>query len=248
MLPGRVRFIWRGRVKPQWRRQAMTRKTSDDATAEQAVLEYCSRLVISLVVLALFAADSRMLAAVVVKQVTTFPRAAEELVRIEPREDPAERVVRRNAVRQFKEPGEPVLLHLAEAFDIGPAFSGAQRDDHHVGQGVQFRPLEPRIGELFKVCKNGRRRYRIHKSSSMPRTQKQAHAARLTCEFSLQHLHHSKKMRLPCHLPLPRPSAHSNPLIYPSLQPVTPPSLHPRWGTAAACRALVGESGASRWL
>src|SRR4029077_20140960 len=61
--------------------------------------------------------------------------------RIHQRENPAQRVMRRNAVGQFQKGGEPTILFQAIALNIGPAFSSGddstQGESNDIEQAMQ---------------------------------------------------------------------------------------------------------------
>jgi|GEM_PF-2118207 len=44
---------------------------------------------------------------------------------------------------------------IAKALDVSPtlraAYGRAQRNDDHVGQQMEFRPIHLRVGQIFKV-------------------------------------------------------------------------------------------------
>ena len=84
--------------------------------------------------------------------------AGHQLGRIEHGEHPAERVVRRNAAFELEEGPQPVEPIVAEPLYVGPAISpgnrAAQRHHHQLEQVVNACPLDPRIGQIFKRCKN----------------------------------------------------------------------------------------------
>ena len=85
-------------------------------------------------------------------------QAAQELLRIQAGKHAAERIVRGNAVGKLEKASKPVPLGQAELLDVDPtiraANGGAQGDGHHVDQQVLLAPLDPRIGQIFKPCKN----------------------------------------------------------------------------------------------
>ena len=77
------------------------------------------------------------------------PKALLEVGRVQPCEDPPQRVVRGDPVRQFQEGAQPGLVELAEEGDrhetVGAADDGQYRQDQDVRQMVQLGPVHPRI-------------------------------------------------------------------------------------------------------
>ena len=78
-----------------------------------------------------------------------IPEALLEPARIQPREDPPQRVVRGDAVRQFQEGAQPRLVELAEEGNgheaVGAADHGQHRQHRDVRQGMQLGPVHPGI-------------------------------------------------------------------------------------------------------
>lgn len=94
-------------------------------------------------------------------------QAGVELARIERREHPAERVVRRHAVLQPQERAEPGELLIAEPLDVGPRIGATQRDGHQVAQMMPLRALHARVLQVLEVCKNDRGFCKRHAPTSM---------------------------------------------------------------------------------
>jgi hypothetical protein len=83
-------------------------------------------------------------------------------------EETPDRVVRRNAARQFDEAPQPVDLFLAKLFDIrgaiGTGQSGRDRQKEHVQQGMHLGPLDAWIVDCLEVLAKGNRsNYRRHR-------------------------------------------------------------------------------------
>src|SRR5262249_54939693 len=82
-----------------------------------------------------------------------------ERQRIEPIEDPAERVARRNAVGQLQEPLEPFLAAAGEGSDLFPGVGvGNYGTDGHrgdVGEQVSLAAIDPWVFEAVQVLVNG---------------------------------------------------------------------------------------------
>ena len=68
--------------------------------------------------------------------------------------------MRRDAVRQVQHLAQPVLLRLAEVFDlheaIGPADDREDAQDDDVAQRMEPRPLHPRVGQTVEGLQEGR--------------------------------------------------------------------------------------------
>jgi hypothetical protein len=66
--------------------------------------------------------------------------------------------VRGDAVFQLKKRSQPIQPLIAKAFDVGPGVRPSDRaaegDDDHLEQVVHACPLDARIGQIFKRCKN----------------------------------------------------------------------------------------------
>ena len=77
------------------------------------------------------------------------PEALLETGRIQPREDPPQRIMRGDPVRQGQEGAQPVLVELAQERNrhetVGPADDGQHRQHQDVGQGVPTGAVDPRI-------------------------------------------------------------------------------------------------------
>ncbi len=81
--------------------------------------------------------------------------ARRELVPVQRREHPVERVVAGDAVGQRQERLEPVHAGVAEPLDlleaVGPADDRAQGDDKDVVESVPLGPIHTRVGQIGKV-------------------------------------------------------------------------------------------------
>src|SRR5208283_708350 len=92
------------------------------------------------------------------QRVEPLLNASHQRGRIEPRENPAKRIVRRNAIGQFEECAEKVEFGFAETLDVSPAVRvpqrGADGKDDDVEQGMAPSPFHARVGKTFKErCK-----------------------------------------------------------------------------------------------
>jgi hypothetical protein len=87
------------------------------------------------------------------------PQASQELPRVEQAEDTAERIVRRNAVRQLQEAAEPLAFRPTKGGDFDPGVAAAQTraqgDDDDVDQAMQPGSIQAWIGQRRKMAKHG---------------------------------------------------------------------------------------------
>ena len=83
------------------------------------------------------------------------PEALLEAGRIQPREDPSQRVVRRDPVGQRQEGAQPGLVERAEEGDghetVGAAEDGRHRQHQDVRRVVQLGAVDPRIPGRSRV-------------------------------------------------------------------------------------------------
>ena len=94
------------------------------------------------------------------------PEALLEAGRIQPREDPYQRVVRGDPVRQRQEGAQPLLVELAKRA-MATKLSAPQDDRQHgqhqdVGQGVQPGAVDPRILQAVQGLDQGRGHRAVH--------------------------------------------------------------------------------------
>ena len=98
------------------------------------------------------------------------PKARLEPGRVQPREDPPQRVVRGDPVRPFQEGAQPGLVALAQEGDghetVGSADHGQHRQHQDVRQGVQLGPVDPRILLGVQHLDQGRRHRAVHEGFS----------------------------------------------------------------------------------
>ena len=97
-----------------------------------------------------------------------FHKAFLEAVRVQSREHVAESVVGRDAVSEFQESAEPLLLALAEHLHVNPrirtADNGADGYCDDVQQLVPLAPLYPRILQISEILHNRRTPPPLHNS------------------------------------------------------------------------------------
>ena len=86
-------------------------------------------------------------------------KAEPELIRIDASKDPAESIVRRDAVREFEEGFKPGILGFAKQFELVPAISAADRgadgDGENINELMTFCAVNARIRdgrEMFDKC------------------------------------------------------------------------------------------------
>ena len=103
-------------------------------------------------------AVNNVLADLAAQVVEPLPDAAHQLRRIEHGKHTAKCVVRSDPAFEPQKRPQPIQPIVAEPLDVDPpvgARKGAvQRHDRQLEQIMHARPLDPRIGQIFKRCKN----------------------------------------------------------------------------------------------
>ncbi len=98
------------------------------------------------------------------------PEALLEPARIQPCEDPPQRVVRGDPMGQCQKGAQPLFVELAEEGDghkaVGTADHGQHRQHQDVRQVVQFGPVHPRILQGVQNLDQGRRHRAVHEGLS----------------------------------------------------------------------------------